>query len=185
MSDLRKIPLDEASADELTEYCRLLGGEVPEKADIPELLAIIKAIRPGEAPIQLPERQVFHQPASPSGKIPPTSLCSVTEMVDGEEVEAVYVGLRLPEQDKPGGKQAVPVSVNGVRMDIPRNMDVWVPLRFYLALDNSRSWEYIPSNTGLKEPRETHDYPFQWATPEHSPHEQREIAKRRMSTVAA
>lgn len=179
------LELAEASVDQLAQFAEILGAELPEKQTKANLLALIEAIRPGGKPIRIPEQTTFHQPASADAAIPPSCLTVVEEMREGEAVPRHYVGIRVPENDRPGGKQAVPVIVNGVRFDIPRNMDCWIPIEFYHALDNARRWDYVENERGLKEPREVHDYPFNFVRPKHGPDEQRDLAKRLHTTVAA
>lgn len=176
-----EIALEEASVEQLVQYLTILGGEAPEKPNKGSVLRLIQAIRPGDAPIRLPEHATFHEPASADADIPPTCLAEVEE--NGRK--RTYVGLRIPESKEPGGKQAVPLSVNGVRFDVPRNQNVWVPIEFYRVLDNARRWEYDEGNSGLKMPREVHDYPFTFQRPKHSPLEQKSLITKLTSEVAA
>ena len=179
------VDLQDASVDQLAQFAEILGAELPEKQTKGSLLALIEAIRPGGKPLRIPEQTTFHQPASADSAIPPSCYMVVEEERDGVMVKRQYVGIRLPETDRPGGKQPVPVSVNGIRFDVPRNMDCWVPMEFYVALDNSRRWDYLENERGLKEPREVHDYPFNFVRPSHGVHEQRDLARKLHTTVAA
>lgn len=174
------IELKNASAEQLEQYATILGAEIPEKPTKGNLLALIDAIRPGDAPIRIPAVSHFHVPASADAAIPPSCLAVVQE--NGRE--RTYVGLRIPVTKDPGGKDAVPVAVNGIRFDIPRNHDVWVPMEFYQALDNARRWDYDITETGLRAPVEVHDYPFNFVTPKHRPEDQRSLAVELASKVA-
>ncbi len=180
------IPFAEATAEQLRQYAEILGAEIPEKPTAANLRAIITAIRPGDAPIRIPEQTHFHAPAIEQQQIPPSCMIKVRETQDGQDIERIWVGIRVSEgtPDR-GGKHPVPVSVNGVRFDIPRLRDVWVPIEFHNSLDNARRWEYDTSEKGLQLPREVHDYPFTYVRPQHSPDEQRNIGRAIAAEAAA
>lgn len=179
------VELQDASTDQLAQFAEILGAELPEKPNKGNLLALIEAIRPGGKPLRIPEQTTFHEPASADSAVPPSCMVEVMEQSEHGERKRVYVGLRIPESNSPGGKHPVPVSVNGIRFDIPRSMDCWVPMEFYRALDNARRWDYLENERGLKEPREVHDYPFNFVRPKHAVDDQRDLAKRLHTTIAA
>ena len=106
-----------------------------------------------------------------------TEVEEVAEIVDGEHVTTekgryvmkktaprpkIYVGIRIAYEDKPGGKDHVFTSVNGVRYDIPRNRDVHVPLAHVADLANAITKTYAETENGLGEPTQTTEYPFQF-----------------------
>lgn len=180
------IPLADATPEQLRQYAEILGGEIPEKPTAANLRALIEAIRPGGAPIRIPEAQHFHAPAIEQQTIPPSCMTVVREERDGQVIERTWVGIRVAEGTKEnGGKHPVPVSVNGVRFDIPRLVAVWVPLEFHDSLDNARRWEYDTTDKGLQTPREVHDYPFNYMRPDHAPHEQASLGRQIAAEAAA
>lgn len=80
-----------------------------------------------------------------------------------------FVCVRIPNQDKPGGKEAVSVSVNGRRMDIPRERACWIGKEYHEVLLNAKMAiheEYDPDRNpmgGLESnPQLVHSYPFQY-----------------------
>ena len=66
------------------------------------------------------------------------------------------VNLRIAEQPGAGGNRPVPVGVNGQIMLIPRNKDVDVPWRYFLAMRNAVQmiYETDPNTHELGEGRE-------------------------------
>lgn len=63
-----------------------------------------------------------------------TTLGTEAKVAAGAMKEPM-VELTLPNQEGPGGKQALPVAVNGVCILIPRNKRVKVKLRYFSALE--------------------------------------------------
>jgi hypothetical protein len=185
------IELADATVEQLRSYAEMLGGEIPEKPTKANLMALIDAIRPGGAPIRIPE-QTYNAPAIEQSSIPADCMKLVREtrtLEDGTEqvIERIWVGIRLVEDtsNTKGGKHPVPVSVNGVRFDVPRNQAVWIPKEFHDALDNARRYEYDSTDRGLAEPREVHDYPFNYVRPEHAPEDQGKLARELVARMAA
>lgn len=58
------------------------------------------------------------------------------------------VRLQIPDQDRPGGKDPVPLSVNGKAMLIPRRIICDVPYRYFLALQAAVQTVYTPQEDG-------------------------------------
>lgn len=75
----------------------------------------------------------------------------------------------IPEDDKPGGTEPVPVSVNGSAMLIPRGTPQLVPVAYVGVLRDAWVWKYVQKEIqpelgqygGISEPSRVPMYPFQ------------------------
>lgn len=76
--------------------------------------------------------------------------------------ERKMVTIRIPSQpNTPGGKEPVPVGVNGKVYLIQRNMDVPVPIEVMKVLENANKTEYdLGPNGEPINPRDVPSYPF-------------------------
>lgn len=76
--------------------------------------------------------------------------------------ERKMVTIRIPSQpNTPGGKEPVPVGVNGKVYLIQRNMDVPVPIEVLKVLENAKQTEYDQGPNGEPiNPREVSAFPF-------------------------
>jgi hypothetical protein len=70
--------------------------------------------------------------------------------------------IMIPNSEKPGGTEPVPVAVNGRQMFIPRQQQVKIPWEYYHALDNAKKFIYETDENGTLKPNpsEAHEYPF-------------------------
>jgi len=69
--------------------------------------------------------------------------------------------INIPEQEKPGGSEAVYVSVNGRSMFIPRGQNCTVGYEYYEALLHAVKYVYDTDENGglINPPREVLEYP--------------------------
>jgi hypothetical protein len=70
--------------------------------------------------------------------------------------------IMIPNQDKPGGTEPVPVAVNGRQLWIPRQAPQTIPWEYMHALDNAKKFVYETDGNGtlILPPSEVHEYPF-------------------------
>ena len=70
--------------------------------------------------------------------------------------------IMIPNQEKPGGTEPVPVAVNGRQLWIPRQAPQTIPWEYMHALDNAKKFHYETDGNGtlILPPSEVHEYPF-------------------------
>jgi hypothetical protein len=70
--------------------------------------------------------------------------------------------IMIPNQEKAGGTEPVPVAVNGRQLFIPRQTPQTIPWEYMHALDNAKKLLYATDENGslLPNPSEAHEYPF-------------------------
>lgn len=75
------------------------------------------------------------------------------------------VKVLIPTSDAPGGKEPVPVAVNGKLLYIPRDKDVPIPIEYAEALSNAERFVYAETEDALNQfglgvPAVVKTYPF-------------------------
>lgn len=79
-----------------------------------------------------------------------------------------WYGIWIEEQDSPGGKEAVPVFVNGRGIYISRNTGTAIPEEYVEVLENAMHYVYDEYDErknfdgGLQTPRRVQSYPFRF-----------------------
>lgn len=77
-----------------------------------------------------------------------------------------YYRILIPNEEKPGGEDPVPVGVNGRSMFIPRGVPSEVPEEYVEVLENAQAYVYEPYSGeglgGLKPPKVVKSYPFSY-----------------------
>lgn len=146
MSKTKKIPLNEATLEELRFYCQaVLGVPVSHnpKTGADVFIAKIKAVKGQDFnTIEVPDETPEEQGAAPEGVPPQPVKKNVRALSAGSSKNDPKVTLTIPEQDIPGGKRAVPIGVNGSFFLIPRGIKCEIPYRYYLALQNAVQTTY-------------------------------------------
>lgn len=150
-----KIPLDQASYQQLLNYAQLsLGLEVKNGTHTAKLLAAIEAAKPGITEIDLvaDAAEILLQPpfvavdtAAGSAEIP----------VGKDGAHYRYdpkVTVNINESET--AKNDVILSVNGDSITVKRGVDVAIPYRFYLAMKQAeetiyRDTDELDRRTGL------------------------------------
>lgn len=83
-----------------------------------------------------------------------------------KESGRVFYRVLIPNEEKPGGEEPVPVSVNGRLMYIPRGQPAEVPEEYVEVLENAQAYVYEPYTGeglgGLKPPKVVKSYPFSY-----------------------
>lgn len=162
MTTTKKIPINEATADQLREYCEVfLGIHVsPNPGTKPET---IKAkILQAKPDIEFIENEVEEEPAVPEGAAPQKVDGAKRGYGPGTSQFDPKVKIRINQSEGPGGNRGVPVGVNGQIMILPRGEVIEVPYRYYLALDQAVQATYH-QDPKTHEPIASvgHSYPFQ------------------------
>ncbi len=166
----KTIQIKDADFDTLKKYAvEVLGLPIKDKTPLPALRAKINTalngatsfvIREGDdadEPAPLPEhaaareareiKSAFNQ-GKPDAQAMP------------DHGNASHVVLMIHLQDKPGGKEPVPIGVNGRAMLVPRGEDVKIPYAYYEVLSKAIETHYDPlPGGGLSEPRFVPRYP--------------------------
>jgi len=108
----------------------------------------------------------LEEPATvPSGRPDGDTAFNTRVRADGIKEARIVIHT----QDKPGGEEPVPVTVNGSKMFIERGVPSWVPEHFIEALDHAVEDVYSEfaggsgNLGGLAKPRKVHSYPFSYA----------------------
>jgi hypothetical protein len=70
------------------------------------------------------------------------------------------ITIRIPSEDKTGGRDDVFVGVNGVSFLIQRDVDVEVPMAVYHNLNDAKQTIYRNEPDGSLTSRQVHTYPF-------------------------
>lgn len=148
MSDIR-IKLAEASAHQLAVFASNVLGIECEPGETRE--ALLAKIKPAYA------RTTFDLPEE-DAQDERKPLTAAEALRTGRQM----LMIRIPSTDQVGGKEPVPVSVNGKAMYIPRDEDVPVPSEYVEALRNAKqiAYDHHPER-GLINRREVMRHPMQ------------------------
>lgn len=128
MSALKKIPLADATDDQLRDFAELtLQLDVTGTSDRSNLLSLIQTAWPQDF---LMAEEAAEASDEQTQKIAPHADRIAGGIGDNDP----KVILVVREDDKPGGKEPVALGVNGRTIVLQRNVRVEVPYRFYLNL---------------------------------------------------
>jgi hypothetical protein len=154
---LKSIPIDDADVGQLRAFATtVLGLELGGRENIPTLRAKIAEANWTRDVITVTEGGAA-PPSSPSG-----SHYLTTRVNAKGETE---VKIRLHAQDRPGGDEPLPVSVNGLAFYIPRGEPCFVPEKYIEVLKNAQEdvyESYAGGMGGLGEARRVPSYPFSY-----------------------
>lgn len=148
----KSIPLAEANLDQMREFAsNVLGLRVAANIGEDTLRARIAEAHNGS---EINVTEAGQEPAPQTGT-PPTPPAAAKQK---EETRRILI----QEQEGAGGRDPVPVSVNGTAMLIPRGKPVDVPARYVEALTNAVQWQYDTDEEGrmLPDPRKVPSYPY-------------------------
>ncbi|TIV83792.1 MAG: hypothetical protein E5V64_06400 [Mesorhizobium sp.] len=144
---MQKIMIADASAKQLADFAELLGIDGVDyrlgKAKIEEKM---RAIMYDKDYIELPGEEPTIQ------RIEPPATENKRRMAT----------IMIPNQDRAGGTEPVPVAVNGRQLFIPRQSAQTIPWEYMHALDNAKKFVYETDENGTLKPNpaEVHEYPF-------------------------
>lgn len=156
-----KVALDEASIEQLREFCDIQNLPYPARANTALLRSLVE--RAGFTEIALPDTP---KPIDVVYAEAPASVdLSDPQQVDPSLKPYLRVELML-HQNGENDKHPVPVDVDGRMMVIPRGRREEVPYKYYEALFHAKRVEYDEtkdgvSETGLGASHTVQSYPFQ------------------------
>lgn len=142
-----KVLIADASKAQLTTFATTtLGLELGSRDTAADIRAKI-----AEAGFSGEEIEIEDE--APGEKSKPLTMADVAERKT--------VLINIPQNDGPGGTEAVPVGVNGKVARIMRGVDVRVPIEYVEVLKNATKTVYGRGpNQELIEPRQVPTYPF-------------------------
>lgn len=162
--EVKHVSIEEATIDQLRWFAEVvLQLELPDRANGNHIkAAMAKAGWDMERPIFLNQKSdIYPDACDADGRGRP--LVRRVEF-NGEERDCVKI--IIPVQDKAGGSEPVPVSVNGRAMWITRGKPVFVPVEYVEALENAEQFTYKPYDGnglgGLPQPEIVKEYPFSY-----------------------
>lgn len=135
---IKKIPISDATDEQLRDFAEMQQLDVSGAKTRSALMALIgpiwehdyipvsvteATVDEGGEPVELEQTQRVHRP--------------VGSVQGGAGASDPMVRLRIGYTTYPGGRDPVPVGVNGHTVVIQRNIDADVPYRFYHALLNA------------------------------------------------
>lgn len=149
-------PLHEATTETLRVYAaEHLGIDGARGMGRDDLIARIGQAGHAHVPADI------HEPVADDTAAAP----DLAPMPAGTPGKAPTVEIIVHEQAGPGGKEAVPVGVNGFLMVIPRNRAAAVPYPYYEALANAVQTSYTETDGGNLVETTSPAYPFQVTRP--------------------
>lgn len=152
-----RIEIDDATADQLRNFAsQVLGIEIGGRENKPTMIGKMAEVGYSMSFINLP-------PSAPAPSGGPDQRAAFNTRINAKGVKEIRIIIHT--KDEPGGDRAVPFSVNGKSMLIPRGSEEWVPEHFVEALDHAEEDifdEYSSGDGlgGLKKPRTVKSYPF-------------------------
>ncbi|MCG8447188.1 MAG: hypothetical protein MI753_15910 [Hyphomicrobiales bacterium] len=164
------VAISKANLKQLQDFAGVMMGlDVAEDAKKADIIALIEAAGWPKDTIPTLQKSAEFPAISDSDGIPrPRTF--MHKFNGGAERQCVAIV--IPEEDKVGGSEPVPVSCNGVQIWIPRNERHAIPLEYVEILENAEMFVYPPITAettmqqmemGLREPRVVKQYPFSYA----------------------
>lgn len=130
-----KIQIADATDDQLREFARLtLALDETKLGDRQTMLGLISSAWPQDfitLQVEVDANGVVQDQNLVQEILPQQRLRG---SIEDDEPRVV---IRIMQTEMPGGRDPVPIGVNGVTVVAQRNMDVSMPYRFYLALLNA------------------------------------------------
>lgn len=130
-----KIPIEDATDDQLREFASLvLALDSTKLGNRQTMLGLIQAAWPQDFITKQVEVDALGQVQDQKSVQDILPQQRLRGSIDEDEPR---VTVRIMQTEMPGGRDPVPIGVNGVTVVAQRNMDVSMPYRFYLALLNA------------------------------------------------
>lgn len=155
---MRTIAIAEATEEQLRQFCQdSLGLSVHPSAKRETIISRIRgAQHQGDSiEILVDDIEPATGAAPPQGEVKPDVTLEAPEVAAEEQTELQRLGapekvmVNISMTDEPGGKDPVPVGVNGRVMLIPRNKNVEIPFPYFEALNKAVTYVYDPGPDGL------------------------------------
>ena len=144
--------IEQASAEEVREFARIAFGlDIASGAHKTTVMAQLEAVG------YISDEITIYDPTQP------TQSTATAGTVKNEQGKDCY-RILIPEEDKAGGQEPVPVSVQGSAMLVPRGKPCLVPVAYVEALQNAVSYFYERSEGplgGIGRRREVPAIPYQ------------------------
>jgi hypothetical protein len=134
MSKFERKPITEASDQQLRDFCEMQQLDVSDCKSRAELMAVLGPAWEHDYITVLAEPEFDEDERAAMAEQVQGVDGSVIKLAGGIGANDPKVRLSIGQTPLPGGKDPVPVGVNGKTLVIQRNMEVEVPYRFYLAL---------------------------------------------------
>lgn len=154
---MKMIAINDAELADLRSYARnVLNIEVSNNLGRDRLISKISDIEPNIEEIHLPDGEGGN---AADNKTPAEQAT--------EDSNKVRIRIHETEDDE----DAVPISVNGRAMFIPKGKDVDIPRKYFEALDNAKVIKYAkgrgrePGDAAISRPTKVHLYPFSVINP--------------------
>ncbi|UWQ30258.1 hypothetical protein [Leisingera sp. M523] len=162
------VAISKANLKQLQDFAGIMMGlDVSQDAKKADIIALIEAAGWSKDTIPtLKKSSDIPVVSDADGKPRPRSF---QHEFGGKERECVAI--MIPEEDKPGGSEPVPVACNGVPLWIPRNKREVIPMEYVEILENAEMFVYPQLSAaatmqqmemGLREPRVVKQYPFSY-----------------------
>lgn len=183
----KDVKIADASLLQLRVFAEMgLGMDVPKTANADQIRKMIANVHEGDT-INVPvrgddaaEEGTDSAPPAPAvdtarpAAVAPAAvemdeaaLISAFERLDIDSRKDPKITIQIHNQAGKGGERPVFVGVNGVGMLLPRNKQITIPYRYFLALTDALAIDYeqVPDEENPGRPdklieREMHSYPF-------------------------
>ncbi|GAB5434794.1 MAG: hypothetical protein EpisKO_41640 [Epibacterium sp.] len=165
---VKRVMIEDANEKQLRDFVTILMGlEVKADATKDEMMNLLEV-----AGYHLPDIPTMQRAddaplfSDATGAPRPRTF---THKFGGKERECVAIFIN--QEDKPGGEEPVPVSVNGVQLWVPRGERCVIPAEYVEVLENAEKFVYAPLSAsatmaemeqGLREPRIIKEIPFSY-----------------------
>lgn len=148
MSQIKRIPIEEATLKQLRDYAELsLGLSVADNASQDQMTAAILEVDSDRTIIITDEASGEMEPGQTNTGNRPSYMANIDQLpgairpMKGKgpayKTDPLVV-IVIAKEDKPGGHDDVSVGVNGSCMQIPRGRACEVPYRFFMVLVNAQ-----------------------------------------------
>lgn len=164
MGTMVNTPLAQASDEEIRDFCEVMQLDVSKAKSRAGLLGVLgsawdKDYIPTTAVQAIQADEELEAKAQQTDAVVPVATQRVS---GGPGANDPIVVLKIQKTSLPGGRDPVPVSVNGVAKVIQRELVAQVPYRFYLALQDALREEVTQDfETGDLRTDEVTNYPMQ------------------------
>lgn len=135
MSKFERKPITEASDQEIRDFCEMQQLDVSDCKTRPELMGVLGPAWEHDYITVIAKPELEEDEAAAMAEQIQGVDGSVIKLVGGIGANDPKVRLIVGQTPMPGGKDPVPVAVNGKTLVIQRGMEVELPYRFYLALE--------------------------------------------------
>lgn len=161
MSDIKTppmVPIAKATVGDLRQLAQLVFGlELEDKATKSDILTALKSV--GWSGDKVPQ---ISSMSAPTVELPADGEIPAWEGTFNDNPKLrMLTCVNVQRREVPGGSQPVPVSVNGVRLDIPRGRDCVVPIEYVEVLIHAVERHWISDlENGLINYRDVPQFPF-------------------------